>query len=215
MRKYLLFLLLCTASFTKAQERTQSHTSPTHLQGYTQGNWLIGLQAGYSKGLLLDRNLTTQAYGGYFVANNVLVGLSAVGSQEWHNSIRDRSYFIGPMVRCQLTRTRFSPFLVASYQIGQRTLLGVESQTITQVVSTSSGPVTVTSGSTIRGSGRPERLYSRSFGAGLSISLTALLRVDIALDWQDRVDLIDSRIRLDDGLWQPRLGVNYSIINKQ
>ncbi len=211
MKKALLFSLVCFLGHAQAQEIVQHKLARDYAQSYAKGSWLIGLQAGYSKGLLLENNLSTQLYSGYFVTNKLLLGLSGSASQEGFKRVKELAFSIGPTVRFQLTRTRFSPFLAASYQFGQLIATGAESQETTEIIN---GQTVVVSGFRIQSSGMPQRMFSRSFAAGLSMGITPLLHVDLVLNWQDKVHNVDDGIYLSRGLYQPQVGINYRLGSK-
>jgi hypothetical protein len=153
----------------------------------------------------LGNNLTAQIYGGYFITNNVMVGLSGAVSKEETEGIgvRDLVWSVGPTIRYQITRSRISPFVVASYQFGQRTVSGSS-----QVM----GP---TSGSRISGDNTPRPIQTRMFGFGVSIGIVPALRADLAINWQDKASAYNPTIRLNDGLFQPQFGLHYLISAKK
>ena len=203
MQKALFCWLLWLPNLLQAQVISQPILT-NYSQSVSRGTWLVGLQAGYSKGILLGNNLTTQAYGGVFVANKVLAGLAANWNQEGFRAIQDVSYSIGPMIRYHLTHSRLSPFIVASYQFGRHTVTGsVLGQT------TVNGQIVMTSAISISGTGQPVNMYVRLLGAGVSWSLSSTLRIEAVLNWQDKVTDAGSDIHFDRGLFQPQVGINY------
>lgn len=97
----------------------------------TAKTWQIGLKEGYSRGNILKRRNGLQFHTGYYIANNLVLGLGAAWSKEWMG-FGPNYYFneitLGPFVRYQFLSTRISPFIEASYQVGQR--LGGENKSI-------------------------------------------------------------------------------------
>ncbi|RYC68609.1 hypothetical protein [Spirosoma sordidisoli] len=203
MKEALLLCLLGLCGSVQAQQ--PSKTGNAYTSAYAKGSWSVGVHAGYSKGLILENNSTAQLYAGYFIANRLLLGLGASGSQEWFRLVRSQTYTVGPMARYQLSRTRFSPFLTASYQFGGRSLSGSESQTMTSVVNTTGGPLVITGTARIGGTGISRSVGIFSCGAGVSAGISSALRVDLALSYQQW---------LDQPLVQPQLGINYLIGKK-
>jgi len=203
MKTALLSCLLCLSFTTQAQSVIATPDS----KPFARKTWLLGLQGGYSKANFLANNLTAQLYGGYFVTNKLLLGLSGTGLAEWTNTIvHDNMLAIGPQIRYQLTQTRFSPFLAASYQFGRYTYSSIEATT------------SVTNGSTVAGMSIAQghaalTVHSRSFTAGLSIGITRTLRADIGLKWQDIIRPSEVVKVGSNSLWQPQLGVSYTIVS--
>ena len=218
MKISLLTLLLSLSWLTQAQVPLQSGTHQNYPLAYQRGMWLVGLQAGHSSAQLIGKNLTAHVYGGYFVANKLLLGLQGTRIQEGLTlPVYDVSYLVGPMLRCQLTRTRISPFIMASCQIGQRTLDQSEPliATSTSVTVNSSGTHTSTSTSSfyIVNPGT-HLIYSRSASIGVSIGVITSLRIDVAVNWQDRVSDLGSKFPGYNGLYQAQFGINYLVGTK-
>ncbi|GAB4052741.1 hypothetical protein [Spirosoma litoris] len=211
MKKILLLLLVCLSNYVRAQETPLLKVPVNYSQPFARGSWLVGVQAGYSQGVWFGRNLTVHPYGGYFVANKLLLGVTGTISQEGFDQVREMINSVGPMVRYQLTRTRISPFLTASCQIGQRTLSGSDSRTTTQTQVIGGQVITSTSGSYIFGDGTPHLIYTRSMSAGLSMGVTRALRIDLALTSQDQAVSPGSKVDSYTILWQLQAGLNYKL----
>ncbi|RYC70075.1 hypothetical protein [Spirosoma sordidisoli] len=202
MKKYLLILLLCSSLFCQAQSKNQPKHDANILP-YSHGSWLVGSQVGYSNGLRPEQYLSVQACGGYFIASNVWVGLVGTWSREHQQGIQTEAWLTGPGVRYQFTRTRFSPFVVGSYQLGQLARCGPDPITTTQT--TPIGIVVATSGLNTK----PRFIYSRSVAVGVTMKASSALGVDFALGWQDKVESGGSY-----NSWQPQIGLNYQLANK-
>ncbi|QMW05222.1 hypothetical protein [Spirosoma foliorum] len=211
MRKVLLLLLVCVSGYVRAQETPRLKTPVNYSQPFARGSGLIGLQAGYSQGVWFGRNLTIHPYGGYFVANKLLLGVTGTISQEGFDRVREIINSVGPMIRYQITRTRLSPFLTASCQIGQRTLSGADSRTTTQTQVVGGQVITSTSGSYVFSDGIPHLIYTRSMGAGLSMGVSRALWIDLAVTSQDQAVSPGSKIDSYTILWQLQAGLNYKL----
>lgn len=190
MKTYVQVLLLCIPISLWAQPAPQ----PQPVSRYSHGSWLVGLQGGSSPDNLLSHYVTVQPYGGYFVANNLLLGVGGSSIRQYNTSdLQLATYTGGPLVRYQLTRTRFSPFIAASYQIGQQSQLGT--------------PLPLATGLFI---GPGNRLvHSRLVKLGINVGLVRALQVDAALCWQDIVSTSDLTIRSRNMVPQFQFGLNY------
>lgn len=200
MNKALLFLLLSISIAASAQQTKDNH------QPFQKGTWLIGLQAATMKGYANSQNhdWVAKGFGGYFVAPKLLVGLAGTRFVEQAPlSYKATYYTVGPMVRYQLTRTRVSPFVVTSFQVGQAKAAG------TLKIDDPSGPKLLALSSI------SSRVYSRSFGAGLSVIVLPALHVDVALNWQDIVDTPNLNLDYGYGRYQLQVGLSYQIGSKR
>jgi hypothetical protein len=213
--KITLLLLLVALSFAgQAQTVSQQGNKQASVNPFTRKSWQIGIQGGYSKAEFISRNSTIQLYGGYFVANKLLVGLSGTWVGEWtRNFLHENTLTIGPAIRYQLTQTRISPFLAASYQIGARTLtianVTVNPAAVVTVVTTPTGSYSTISGSNFSysSSNKPTAIHSRSLTAGISIGVVSSMRVDVALNWHDNA--FPAYPELKRGFFQYQFGLNY------
>ncbi|QHV99406.1 porin family protein [Spirosoma endbachense] len=127
------------------------------LSPFSPGAWQIGLKSGYSPGSSFPNRFSTQLQLGYFVGNRWSVGLETSWVREWRNSPVLTSVGVGPRVHYQLTNSKLSPYLAASYQVGKQWLDSLE---ITY---------------------KPRRLtHSVSLTPGLSWQLSSKLRLDLS-----------------------------------
>ncbi|GAB4034675.1 hypothetical protein [Spirosoma gilvum] len=200
--KKLLLVGLMTLSIQAFAQNTQGVN-----RLFQKRTWLVGLQTAFAKGNLNTRNTTKndlifQAFGGYFVVDKLLIGLSGTYMQQQQPlSFQIITPTLGPIVRYQFTQTRVSPYLTASFQIGRGYTSG-----ILQVDGPNGTKITPT-----YTTGFPT--YTRSFGAGLSISAVSRFRVDAALHWQDMVDT--PNVRFGYGSYQAQAGITYQIGGKE
>lgn len=201
MKNALLLFLFCYSACTMAQENHQPYNTVVDNRPYAKGTWLVGLQAGYSKGNLMTNYLITHMQGGYFVADKLLIGVNTTQSWEWYKSAYDNTLSIGPMVRYQFTRTRISPFLVASYQVGSRRSGSSEIQ--------GTNPTGTTPVIAILSPNFPKTVHSRSFGAGVSVGITPALKLDALINWQDKAYNASDGLYLYRGVYQPQIGLTY------
>ncbi|QHV97180.1 hypothetical protein [Spirosoma endbachense] len=214
MKTTLLLLLVSLSIASRAQPISQQvHTKPG-VNPFTRKSWQIGIQGGYSKAEFISRNSTIQLYGGYFVANKLSMGLSGTWVAEWtRNVLHENTLTIGPAIRYQLTQTRISPFLAASYQIGARTLtianVTVNPAAVVTVITTPTGSYTTISGSnfTYSSSNKPTAIHSRSLTAGISVGVVSSMRVDVALNWQGNAFPAYPEVKRE--LFQLQFGLNY------
>ncbi|MCX6214158.1 hypothetical protein [Spirosoma sp.] len=200
--KNALFLCLFTVSVGAMAQRLDHNDIP---KPYQQGTWLVGIQGGYSNGNLMKNYLISHAQGGYFVADKLLIGLSSTQSWEWIRSAHDNILAVGPMVRYQFTRTRISPFLTAAYQVGSRKSGSSEIQATILLPQPNGSTTTVT----LLAPSFPKTVYSRSFGAGVTIGITPALKLDALISWQDKVYKADDGLYSYMGVYQPQLGLSY------
>ena len=174
---YLVSLLL----WGTRQVAYAQFTSPEPLKkSFTRSQWQIGLKDGYGRGDLLRNHTDFQAHMGYYLVNKLLVGIGASWSKEWEGGFKFNDFTAGPLARYQFTRTRFSPFIQASYQLGER--------------------------STGRNSGISYPSVSTQFAfitPGLSIGVASSLRIDISYGFQY---LINGYTTV---YGQPQFGINY------
>jgi hypothetical protein len=95
--------------------------TPTQPQiAFKAGSWQVGLKEGYGRGDLLRNRNSLQVHSGYYLVNRLLVGLNGTWSKEWVGDFNYHDLSAGPYLRYHFTSTRISPFIDASYQIGQR-----------------------------------------------------------------------------------------------
>ena len=73
-----------------------------------------------SGGNLIGTRNTLQLNAGYYVANQLAIGLSGTWGREGAGSIAYHEITAGPFLRYQITATRISPFIDLSYQFGKR-----------------------------------------------------------------------------------------------
>lgn len=117
MRKILFLCLFGYSWLCQAQTETPLNRLFDSPLPFSRNAWLAGFQVGYSKGTYgKERYSATQAYGGYFVANKIALGLAATWGRESFGAAQDVAISAGPLVRYQFTRSRFSPFIVGAYQ---------------------------------------------------------------------------------------------------
>ncbi|QIP12452.1 hypothetical protein G8759_07350 [Spirosoma aureum] len=213
--KTTLPLLLVALSFAgQAQPVSQQVNTQAGLNPFTRKSWQIGIQGGYSKAEFISRNSTIQLYGGYFVANKLSMGLSSTWVAEWtRNVLHENTLTMGPAIRYQLTQTRISPFLAASYQIGARTLtianVTVNPAAVVTVITTPTGSYSTISGSNFSytASNKPTAIHSRSLTAGISVGVVSSIRIDLAINWQGNA--FPSYPEIKRGLFQFQFGLNY------
>jgi hypothetical protein len=204
MKKALLCFLLL--SLLSIHAKAQQNTLANNYQPFKTGTWLAGLQTGYSNGLVFGHNLTANAYVGCFVASKLWVGLSSTWSLERLNDLQEKSIALGPMVRYQLTRSRFSPYVVAAYQLGNRFTSGQG------YVDEHRGGFYIPPHASNR-----TKFYP-SFGAGMSVRISPSIRIDLGFSWSEPWDSfaegIRDGVRLKEGLYQPRVGLTYAFSSK-
>ncbi len=197
MRKIALLCLLGHSLLCQAQNEDPPSRAFDNPLAFSRKAWLAGVQVGYSKGSFgQERYAATHVYGGYFVANKVVVGLAATWGQESLGTAQDVALSAGPMIRYQFTRSRFSPFIVGSYQFGKATISGVSLR------STAPGMVT-------RADRRDRSIQSGYVGLGMSIRVIAAYRLDLLLTWQDKPGASELGMNGRYNLLQGQIGVNY------
>lgn len=92
------------------------------LRTFKQGSWLVGGRVGYfSERALNGFDLTVQGQGGYFVVNQLAIGVKGQYIRDFRNSVFPitRSWLIGPWIRYHISTSRVTPFFEGSYQIGR------------------------------------------------------------------------------------------------
>lgn len=195
MKKIIAVLLLSTSVCAQAQP-------------FQKGTWLVGLQGAYQlkHDQFFKHSVLLKVQGGYFIANKLLIGLSGTRSQQKApESFKSTIYTLGPTVRYQLTQTRFSPYLMTSFQLGQ---------------SRASGDLLLElpNGDVINYSAwqsSPYRMYSRSLGVGLLVSIVSGLKLEGSLIWQDFVERPNLNLNLrDDTNYQAQVGLTYQFGNR-
>ncbi|UFH52816.1 hypothetical protein [Spirosoma sp. KNUC1025] len=197
MRKTLLVYLVCHCWLCQAQNQPQLSTPFNSPKPFNRKDWLFGFQVGYSKNSYLhERYSATQAYGGYFVANKLALGLSASWSRESFIAAHDATFSVGPLLRYQFTRSRVSPFIVGAYQWGQATVSSTNTKTFPMAENQRS-------------------IQSGYAGLGTSIRVVAEWRVDLLLTWQDKPAAPESGIQGRYHLLQAQIGANYLINRKR
>ncbi|GAB3889411.1 hypothetical protein [Spirosoma agri] len=200
MKTALLLCVVLFPAFGQAQRVAQKEETQLSAKPFARKTWQIGIQSGYSKATFLARNLSNQLHGGYFIADKLMLGLSAGQSLEWsQKNIVTNTISVGPALRYHLTRTRLSPFIAGSYRFGQYTYSG-------ENASVSSG----SSGTRIYSGHSTLNIHARSLTAGLSVGLSSALRADIALNWQDVINPNREYAVSGNSLLQAQVGVNYS-----
>lgn len=106
-------------------QTTVSWYEPERARTFRRRSWLTGGRLGYfSKRNSRQYDVNFQGYGGYFIFDQVVIGLKGSYSRDYRFSTFPliRSWLAGPMARLYLTTSRFSPFLEGSYQLGQLNL---------------------------------------------------------------------------------------------
>lgn len=181
---YFCSLLVCLV--LEGQAVHAQTGSPTRVKSaLTSGRWQMGLKDGYGQGDLLKHYNSLQAHAGYYVIDKLLIGIGAGWSNMWSGSIAFHDLTGGPLIRYQLMRARFSPFLEASYQFGQRR----------------ANPEWQAS--------YPSASVQKAFiSPGLSIAVMPSLRVDISYGFQRLIN------GYTDPNGYPQLGVNYLVGGK-
>ena len=159
---------------------------------FTKGTWLLGARGTYGRGLLLSKHADIQVRGGYFVLDQLVLGLNGEWFHDWNNdsffSNKMNHWLAGPLVRYHLTSTRLSPFLEASYQMG---LYNYQSKV------GGFGP-----------KGRRIWVSSWTLTPGLSARISQRLRADLVYNWQHIAYQASSRSFQDRRL---QVGLNYLI----
>lgn len=155
-------LLAFLISLQFQQAYAQKLTSDQAPTTFHAGSWQLGVKEGYGRGNLLKNRNSLQLHAGYFLVKQLAVGLNATWSKEWVGDFGYKDLSAGPYVRYQFTKTWFSPFIEASYQIGKR----------------SSDDVPGVSYSSID-------MQSTQLNPGLSIEVIKSLRLDLSyrLEW--------------------------------
>jgi hypothetical protein len=183
-----------------------SVTCCAQAQNFQKGTWLIGLQSAYrlQSDDFFKHGAFVKAYGGYFISNKLLVGLTGTRSlQRAPISFKSTTYTVGPLLRYQLTQTRVSPYLMTSFQIGQR-----KSSGDWQFDNPNVGVINYSV------QDRSLR-YSRSLGMGLLISVVSGLKLEGSLIWQDFEGAPNLKLNLKDKTnYQVQVGATYQFGNR-
>ncbi len=112
----LLLLLLCSCH--AIAQTTDPKTATRNLQKRTRA---AGIYTTYGSSALIGNQLGINGYGGYFIANKLLLGLNGEYATDWSSTVEGHvsSWLTGPFIRYYLTASRVSPFVEANYQFGQ------------------------------------------------------------------------------------------------
>lgn len=117
--KPLLFLLVFTC-FSLTLSSAQTGTNQPYRHNFSKGDWQVGVRGGRTGGNLIGNRNTLQLHSGYYVANQLAVGLSGTWGREGVKQYAFHDVTVGPYLRYQFTATRISPFIDLSYQFGKR-----------------------------------------------------------------------------------------------
>jgi hypothetical protein len=101
---------------------TVSWYEPERARTFRRRSWLGGGRLGYfSKRNSRQYDVSFQGYGGYFIFDQVVIGLKGSYSRDYRFSTFPliRSWLAGPMARLYVTTSRLAPFLEGSYQLGK------------------------------------------------------------------------------------------------
>lgn len=192
MKKLVLLCFLGYCELCQAQNQSLLTIPSERPLPFSRKAWLVGFQVGYSTNSYIHENYSArQVYGGYFVANKVAFGLAASWGRENFLAFRDDAVSAGPMVRYQITRTRFSPFIVGAYQVGQATVTSLHTPASTSVYS------------------QTRFIQSRYVGLGLSIRVLTASRLDLLYTWQTKPAAAESGIKGVYHQLQAQFGANY------
>ncbi|OIN55937.1 hypothetical protein [Arsenicibacter rosenii] len=197
------FLTLVSFMNVAAQERRVA----VRPFGYPKGSWMIGVQGTRTPDQLLGNNTAVHLRGGYFVADQLLLGINTTWRMLAADPIRLYSYVAGPQLRFQLTQTRISPYILASWQFGFKQDNGEQKVTITTYNPSTTPPSSSTSVLTYRALGGTKAIHSPTLGAGVTIGITPALRADLALTWQK--EFYYGMKTFNGAPLQPQIGVNY------
>ncbi|WP_020602336.1 hypothetical protein [Spirosoma spitsbergense] len=118
MKPFLFFIVL--ACFSIAKSSAQTGINRPYKDSFNKGNWQVGVRDGRVGGNLIGFRNTLQLHSGYYVANQLAVGLSSTWGREGAGSYAFHDITAGPYLRYQFTATRISPFVDLSYQFGKR-----------------------------------------------------------------------------------------------
>lgn len=163
------------------QSSAQQVTPPLRPANFRKGSWQVGVRDGYQGGLLIGNRNTLQGQAGYYLINQLAVGLSGTWAREGVRTAAFHDLTVGPYARFQITPTRLSPFVDLSYQVGRR-ISGNETAFTFSSLSLSSAQVS----------------------PGISVGVTPYLRAELSYHFQWlSVDNWSAYIG------QPQLGVTY------
>jgi hypothetical protein len=189
--KTLYYLLLFSATSSLQAQSIQPILGKVDQFAFARRTWQVGLHNGYSPGSDYQNRISVQIHGGRFIADKLLIGLGVAYNTEWDPdvSIRQSTVSLGPLVRYQFTRSWVSPFIEATYQLGQSS---------------------VKFGSVSR-----QQFGARHSGAvtpGLSVRVTPHLRVDVQYRMQYDVSSAGQSYftqRYIKRIYQPQIGIVY------
>jgi hypothetical protein len=117
MKSFLFLLVFACFWFTAASAQTGANW---YAKSFDKGNWQVGTRDGRVGGNLIGYRNTLQLHSGYYLANQLAVGLSGTWGREGSMSYAFHDITVGPYLRYQFTATRISPFIDLSYQFGRR-----------------------------------------------------------------------------------------------
>ncbi|GAB3941107.1 hypothetical protein GCM10028805_03820 [Spirosoma harenae] len=109
-----VFTLLINQSFSQTVDQ------PSSLSSFKKKSWQIGVRDWRQGGNLIGIRNTLQLHAGYYLANQLAVGISGTWGREGTSWGAFHDITLGPYARYQFTSTRISPFVDVSYQIGRR-----------------------------------------------------------------------------------------------
>lgn len=156
----LLLFLICSCQ--AIAQSTNLNTATRTLQKKTRA---VGLYANYGSSPIIGNQLGFSAYGGYFIANKLLLGLNGGYATDWSNTVEGHvsSWLTGPFIRYYLTSSRVTPFAEASYQFGQ---------------------FMISSPYNMGQAGIRHSANTLSFTGGLGVRLTQAFRLELAYNYQ-------------------------------
>lgn len=201
------FLSACplVTVFGQLQPSIARNTRPAFA--YPKGSWMMGVQGSRTPDNLLGRNTAIHLQGGYFVSDKLLLGLNATWRTKTADPVRLYSYMAGPQLRFQLTQTRVSPYIAASWQFGFKRDNGEQTTVVTVYNTTTTPPTTVTAVMTYRPVEGTKAIHSPMLGIGATIGIVPALRAEIAINWQK--DFYYGARLFDSTPLQPHIGLNY------
>jgi post-segregation antitoxin (ccd killing protein) len=160
MKISLYICLIATLTCANLQNGFAQKTAFDNAQSkFATGSWQVGLKEGYGRGNLFKNRNGLHFHTGYYIVNNLLVGVGAVWSKEWFGDYNLNDFTVGPFARYQFLNTRISPFMEASYQFGQQKQLAVQDR-------------------------QSAAIRSTFINTGLSIRLVSQLRADLSYGLQ-------------------------------
>lgn len=168
-----------------------AQTSPNR-NSFSKGSWQVGLRDGRTGGNLIGNRNTLQLHSGYFIANQLAVGLSGTWGREGTGSFAYHDVTVGPYLRYQLTATRVSPFVDLSYQFGRR-LASEGSASIFGSGFTFADPT----------------VQSAQISPGVSLGIAYLLRAELNYHFQWITNGFGTEY-----IGQPQVGLTYLLVTK-